>query len=277
MVELREALPRNSVLSDTTYKLELRDICKVYTRQNAATEVLRNVSLQVRPNEFICLVGPSGCGKTTLLRIIDGLIPANSGSVLIDGRVVTKPGSDRGFVFQQDSLFPWRSVLGNVRFGLEIQGVGRQEANRKAQHFIELVGLNEFQDHYPHELSGGMRQRANLARALAVGPDILLMDEPFAALDAQTREFMQAELLKIWNQEKKTVVFITHQIEEACFLADRVVVMGSRPGRIKEMLEIQIPRPRQLHVKRTPPFLAYVDRIWRHIEQDVTPSFLSVE
>jgi NitT/TauT family transport system ATP-binding protein len=276
MFERRESLPTESALSGSTYKLELRNVCKVYTRANSSTEVLRDVSLQVSSNEFICLVGPSGCGKTTLLRIIDGLIPASSGSVVIDGRVVTRPGPDRGFVFQQDSLFPWRSVRGNVQFGLEIQGVGKQEMNRKVQHFIKLVGLEDFQEHYPHELSGGMRQRANLARALAVGPDILLMDEPFAALDAQTREFMQAELLKIWSQEKRTVVFITHQIEEACFLADRVVVMGARPGRIKEILEIQIPRPRQLQVKRTPTFIAYVDRIWSHIEQEVKGSFVSV-
>jgi len=277
MFKPREALPTDSILKNSTYKLELQNVSKVYKRSNSTTEVLRDVSLQVRANEFICLVGPSGCGKTTLLRIIDGLISANSGSVVIDGRVVSKPGSDRGFVFQQDSLFPWRSVRGNVKFGLEIQGVGEQEANRKAQHFIKLVGLEDFQGHYPHELSGGMRQRANLARALAVGPEILLMDEPFAALDAQTRELMQAELLRIWNREKRTVVFITHQIEEACFLADRVVVMGARPGQIKEIVDIQIPRPRQLQVKRTPSFAAYVDRIWSHIEQEVTPSFLSVE
>jgi NitT/TauT family transport system ATP-binding protein len=163
----------------------------------------------------------------------------------------------------------------NVRFGLELQGVGRKPSTARAMEVIKLVGLTDFADHYPHELSGGMRQRANLARALAIGPDVLLMDEPFSALDAQTREFMQAELLRIWWQEKKTVIFITHQIDEAVFLSDRVVVMSSRPGRIREVLAIDIERPRDLHVKRTPEFVAYTDAIWRLIEQEARADFES--
>ena len=189
--------------------------------------------------------------------------------VRVDGRAVTKPGPDRGFVFQQDALFPWRTVLDNVIFGLEVQGKSKREARERADGLIQLVGLAGFEQHFPHELSGGMRQRANLARALTIDPDILLMDEPFAALDAQTREIMQAELLRIWRSNRKTVLFVTHQIDEAVYLADRVVVMTSRPGQVKAVLEVDIPRPRDLSVKRTPVFLELVDEIWKMIEEEV--------
>jgi NitT/TauT family transport system ATP-binding protein len=250
-------------------KLELRNISMRYTRRDHRFDALRDVSLEVEGGEFISLVGASGCGKTTLLRIVDGLMKPTRGEVWIDGQPVNKPGPNRGFVFQQDALFPWRTVLDNVIFGLEVQGRSKQESRARADGLLELVGLSGFQQHFPHELSGGMRQRANLARALTIDPDVLLMDEPFAALDAQTREIMQSELLRIWRANRKTVLFVTHQIDEAVYLADRVVVMTSQPGQIKAILEVDIERPRDLSVKRTPRFLEVVDAIWKMIEEEV--------
>lgn len=250
-------------------KLEARDVSMFYTRRERTVQALRDVSLSVAQGEFISLVGASGCGKTTLLRIVDGLITPTSGHIFVDGREVHGPGPDRGFVFQQDALFPWRTVLDNIIFGLEVQGRRKREARQLADDFVSLVGLTGFEHHFPHELSGGMRQRANLARALTIDPAVLLMDEPFAALDAQTRELMQAELLRIWRSNRKTVLFVTHQIDEAVYLADRVVVMTSRPGQIKAILDVDIPRPRDLSVKRTPRFLELVDVIWKMIEEEV--------
>lgn len=250
-------------------KLALHNVSMVYAQRGRPFAALRDISLDVESGEFISLVGASGCGKTTLLRIVDGLVKPSLGEVLVDGQVVTRPGPDRGFVFQQDALFPWRTVLDNIIFGLEVQGRARREALERADALVRLVGLGGFERHYPHELSGGMRQRANLARALTIDPDILLMDEPFAALDAQTREIMQSELLRIWRSNRKTVLFVTHQIDEAVYLADRVVVMTSRPGQIKAVLDVDIPRPRELAVKRTAQFLEIVDAIWKMIEEEV--------
>ena len=251
-------------------KLETRQISKEFANANAeGVLVLSDISLKIEASEFVSIVGASGCGKTTFLRILDGLIPPSFGDLLIDGREVTVPGYKRGFVFQKDSLWPWRTTMGNVLFGLEIQRRPRVEARTIAQQLITLVGLAGFESHYPHQLSGGMRQRVNIARALAINPEVLLMDEPFAALDAQTREVMQLELLRIWNAERKTVVFVTHQIEEAVFLSDRVIVFASRPGRVKEIISIALPRPRSFGIKRTPEFVAYVDRIWSLLEDDV--------
>jgi NitT/TauT family transport system ATP-binding protein len=250
-------------------KLALEDISMIYTQRGRRFAALRDVSLEIDKGEFISIVGASGCGKTTLLRIVDGLVKPTHGDVWVDGTRVTGPGPDRGFVFQQDALFPWRTVLDNVVFGLEVQGRARRDSRGRADELIRLVGLAGFEQHYPHELSGGMRQRANLARALTIDPDILLMDEPFAALDAQTREIMQSELLRVWRSNRKTVMFVTHQIDEAVYLADRVVVMTSRPGQIKAMLNVDIPRPRDLSVKRTPRFLELVDAIWAMIEEEV--------
>ena len=211
-------------------KLAARGIRLDYLRPRTTIRqaALQDVDLQVMEGEFLSIVGPSGCGKTTFLSVVDGLIPATAGTITVDGREVNAPGPDRAMVFQDASLLPWRTVLGNVVYGLECQRVPAREARERARHFIDMVGLSGFEQHYPHELSGGMQQRVNLARALVMDPQILLMDEPFAALDAQTRELMQEELLQIWLKARKTVLFITHQIDEAIFLSDRVVVFTAR-------------------------------------------------
>ena len=237
-------------------------------------EALRGINLAIERGEFISVVGPSGCGKTTFLRIVAGLERASAGDVLLDGRAVREPGTDRGFVFQNDSLLPWRNVFDNAIIGREISGgVGPAERKRTME-LLKLVGLEGFEHYHPRQLSGGMRQRVNLARALAIDPEILLMDEPFAALDAQTREIMQAELLRIWQRGGKTVLFVTHQIDEAVFLSDRVLVFARRPGRLQEEVKIALPRPRDLAIKRTPEFVALVDHIWRLIEDDVRAAAL---
>ncbi len=257
-------------------KVSVRNLLKLYEgRSNTA--VLNGIDLDIQPEEFVCIVGPSGCGKTTFIRIIDGLVKATSGEVRINGVEISEPGYDRGFVFQTDSLYPWRTVLDNIAFGLEIQGMRRGQRHPKARELLKMVGLAGFESHYPHELSGGMRQRVNLARALAVDPEIILMDEPFASLDAQTREVMQKELLKVWAGKKKTVIFITHQIDEAVYLADRVIVFSARPAIIKADIRVAIPRPRDLAVKRTPQFLEYVGQIWNLIEADILESMSQLD
>jgi NitT/TauT family transport system ATP-binding protein len=254
------------------YKLETRQLSKVFSRGDRTVEALRDVTIGIPAGEFVSIVGASGCGKTTFLRTVDGLTEPTSGTILIDGKAVTGPGSDRAFVFQRDSLFPWRSVLQNTIFGPEVRGDDMRSARTLAQRFLELVSLGGFDKYFPHEMSGGMRQRVNLARALTFNPQVLLMDEPFAALDAQTREIMQSELMRIWQQAKKTVLFVTHQIDEAVFLSDRVLVFTVRPGRLKQNIEIDLPRPRSLEIKRTPEFVGYVDQIWRLIEEEVRQS-----
>jgi NitT/TauT family transport system ATP-binding protein len=244
------------------------------TKRFGELEVLRDIDVAVEPGEFIALVGPSGCGKTTLLRIVAGLEPASAGDVLLDGRAIRGPGSERGFVFQSDNLLPWRTVLANAIIGPEIAGRAGAAEQSRTRALLRLVGLEGFEHYYPRQLSGGMRQRVNLARALAIDPDILLMDEPFSALDAQTREIMQTELMRIWEEGRKTVLFVTHQIDEAVFLSDRVLVLGRRPGRIRETVPVALPRPRALAIKRAAEFVAYVDRIWRLIEDDVRASVI---
>ena len=252
-------------------KLEIDHVSKRYWLEREAREVpvLIDVTLSVADGEFLAIVGPSGCGKTSLLNIVAGLIPCEQGSVKIDGRTVDGPGIDRAVVFQQSSLLPWRTVAGNVRYGMELQrrfdGAAMDE---RAGYFTKLVGLGGFERHYPSELSGGMQQRVNLARALAADPVVLLMDEPFAALDAQTREIMQAELLKIWTLARKTVLFITHQINEGVYLADRVAVLSARPGRLKDVFQVSFERPRTLRLKRDPKFLQIEDAIWQLIEEE---------
>src|SRR5579872_6596764 len=251
-------------------KLSIEHLSKRYWFEREDREVLAvsDVSLAVEDGEFLAIVGPSGCGKTSLLNIVAGLLPYEEGTVAIDGKKVSGPGTDRAVVFQHSSLLPWRTIAGNVRYGMEMQRRFEEPKMReRAEHFIQMVGLSGFEKHYPNELSGGMQQRVNLARALAADPVVLLMDEPFAALDAQTREFMQAELLKIWTQARKTVVFITHQINEAIYLADRVVVMSARPGRVKDVFQIPFGRPRSLHLKREPRFLELEDTIWQLVEE----------
>jgi len=255
-------------------KLLVRSLRKSFRSQRSTEPILvfDDISFEVHQSEFISLVGPSGCGKTTFLRILDGLIPRDEGEILLDGKAVIKPGPDKGFVFQDSSLLLWRTVIDNVILGLELQGVDKKEARKKAEDYIALVGLKGFEQHYPRELSGGMQQRVNLARALIVDPEILLMDEPFASLDAQTRELMQAELLKMWRQTRKTVIFVTHQIEEAIYLSDRVVVFSARPAKIREIVKVDLPRPRSLAVKRSQTFLELADHVWNLIQEEVLKS-----
>lgn len=231
----------------------------VYTRpkDDFPFVALENISLSIKRGEFVTIVGPSGCGKSSLLLAMDGLISHAEGRVLINGKQVTGPGPDRAMVFQEFAILPWRTVLSNVRFGLELQRWQGEDLNKRARHYIRLVGLEGFEDYHPHQLSGGMRQRVGIARALAVDPEILLMDEPFGALDAQTRDIMGVELLKIWDQEKKTALFVTHSIDEAVFLADTVVVMSKGPGRIKEILKVDLPRPRTMEMRDTDHFTEY--------------------
>lgn len=205
---------------------------------------VEHFSLEIGSGEFVCLLGPSGCGKTTVLRMVAGLEKPSEGLIMLNGNPVTGPGQDRGMVFQEFALLPWRSVRRNIEFGLEINGASLEERKATSDKYINLVGLNGFEDAHPYELSGGMKQRVGIARALANDPEILLMDEPFGALDAQTRNFMQRELLNIWSKAKKTVLFVTHSVDEAVYLADRIVVMTKRPGKVKTTYDINLPRPR---------------------------------
>ena len=246
-----------SALSATGVRLVYRDRA---TREHLLA--IDRMDLEITEGEFVSIVGPSGCGKTSFLKIVDGLIPLTEGNIEL---ARSSHGRDHAMVFQDASLFPWYSVITNVAYGLVCQGVPRKAAQERALPMIQLVGLDGFEQKYPYQLSGGMQQRVNLARALAVDPDLLLMDEPFASLDAQSRELMQAELMRICSRAQKTVLFVTHQIEEAIFLSDRVIVMSARPGRILADLPIDLPRPRDLEVKRSPEFVAYADQIWRLI------------
>jgi NitT/TauT family transport system ATP-binding protein len=227
----------------------------------------RNLTLAVRPNEVLCIVGPSGCGKTTLLRCIDGLIPLSDGRVLIDGQQVHEPSAQVAIVFQHFGLFPWKTVVENVAYGLRLRGASREEL-QGVREYIRVVGLEGFENRYPYQLSGGMQQRVGLARALAVRPSVLLMDEPFASVDAQTREILQEELLRIWERERQSMLFITHSIDEAVLLGDRVVIMTARPGRVKEILEIPFERPRDPDtIRALPAFAELRTYIWDQLKQ----------
>jgi NitT/TauT family transport system ATP-binding protein len=228
---------------------------------------LDDVSLAVRDREFVALLGPSGCGKSTLLYLVGGFLPIEHGRVLVDERPVAGPGPDRGIVFQHFALFPWKTVLGNVLYGLEKQDLPRDERLSRARRFIALVGLDGFEDSYPAQLSGGMKQRAAIARTLAIDPRVLLMDEPFGALDAQTRSLMQAELLRIWQGSRKTVVFVTHDVQEAVFLAERIAVMSARPGRIKESVETSFDKD-DPDLMRSPQFVETVDHVWNLVRAE---------
>ena len=249
-------------------KLRIDNVRKVYNTRNGEMIALNGVSLDIKENEFICVVGPSGCGKSTLLNIIAGLSEPTSGKVYCDGKEVVGTGTERGVVFQQYALFPWMTVKKNVMFGLNLKGIKGQEAEDIAMKYIKMVQLEDFVDHYPKELSGGMKQRVAIARAYAVNPSVLLMDEPFGALDAQTRTQLQTELLETWEKERKTCFFITHDVEEAIILAQKVIIMSARPGRIKDIVDISIPYPRTQETKMTPEFLELKNHIWSQVYQE---------
>ena len=228
---------------------------------------LQDVSLEVRRREFIAILGPSGCGKSTLLYLIGGFLPTEQGTIRVDGKPVAGPGPDRGIVFQHFALFPWKTVRQNILYGLEKMGLAREERERRVRSFIELVGLNGFEDSYPSQLSGGMKQRTAIARTLALDPEILLMDEPFGALDAQTRSLMQSELLSIWQRSPTTVIFVTHDVQEAVYLAERVVVMSARPGRVKAIIDTRFDRSER-NVFKSKFFVDKVDEIWNLVRDE---------
>lgn len=245
--------------------LSVRDLKKTYGPEDHERIVFEGLTLDIRRREFICAIGPSGCGKSTLARIVAGLDEASGGAVLLDGGAVSGPGPDRGMVFQGYTLFPWLTVKANVMFGLEMGGQARSIAEQEARQWLDMVGLGKFENAYPHELSGGMKQRVAIARALANGPRILIMDEPFGALDAQTRAQMQGYLLQIWRKVDITILFITHDLDEAAYLADRILVMGANPGRVVEFIENPVPRPRGVEQFQSPEFLALKKRLEEHI------------
>jgi NitT/TauT family transport system ATP-binding protein len=254
--------------------ITLNGLTKVFGAEqgtDGGVVALDNVSLDIRENEFLTIIGPSGCGKTTLLRVLAGLIPYDRGEVTINGRPVRGPGPDRAVVFQSFALMPWANVLTNVAFGLELRGVPRAERDASARRWIKLVGLTGFEERLPKELSGGMQQRVGLARALAVDPQMLLMDEPFGALDEQTRRLLQEGLLQVWEQERKTVVFITHSMEEAVLLGDRVLLMTPRPGRVQEIIDVPIPRPRGRETEKLPTFVEIKEYLWEQLRSWQVP------
>jgi NitT/TauT family transport system ATP-binding protein len=245
--------------------IQVTDVTKVYVTARGRTVSLDNVSLDVAEGEFITLVGPSGCGKSTMLNLIGGLLEPTSGDVLVHGDAVRGPSPDRGVIFQQYALFPWLTALQNVEFGLRLQGLRKAERQEKAMHYLDLVGIADFANALPKELSGGMKQRCAIARAYAVNPSVLLMDEPFGALDALTRVQMQDELLSTWQKERRTIVFITHDVDEAVYLASRVVVMSPRPGRISEIIDVPLPYPRTEELRLSPEFASIRARVWRGV------------
>jgi ABC-type nitrate/sulfonate/bicarbonate transport system ATPase subunit len=249
-------------------KIVIRNLTKTYS--GGEVIALKDISLDIEPFESLCILGPSGCGKTTLLRIIDALISRDRGEVLIDGKSVDHPCPDVAMVFQHFGLFPWKRLDENIAYGLQLRRTPRQETKAAVQRYIELMGLKGFEQCYPHQLSGGMQQRAGLARALAINPSLLLMDEPFGALDAQTREMMQEELLRILEKDKTTMIFVTHSIDEAVLLGDRIVIMSRRPGRVRDILPVEIPRPREiLSVRAHPRYLELRNSIWQMLKQDL--------
>ncbi len=241
---LRKEIKHPNISLITMALLEIKGVYKKFFADGKEMEALHDVNLTVADNQFVCFIGPSGCGKTTLLRIVAGLELPTAGTVTIDGMPITGPSPERGMVFQEYSLFPWRTILDNTVFGLELKGMDKVKRGYKGRQYLKMVGLQGFENRYPHELSGGMKQRVAIARTLVNDPKAILMDEPFGALDAQTRNTMQSELLRIWEEEKKTVLFVTHSVDEAIYLADAIVIMSARPGRIKEIIDIPLPRPR---------------------------------
>lgn len=258
----------NLTNNNSKVRVRIDNVRKVFNTRNGEMVALNGVNLDIHDNEFICVVGPSGCGKSTLLNIIAGLSEPTSGKVYCDGKEVTGTGTERGVVFQQYALFPWLTVKKNVMFALEMRGVKGKAAEEEAMKYLEMVQLAKFADHYPKELSGGMKQRVAIARAYAAEPEVLLMDEPFGALDAQTRTQLQTELLETWEKKRKTCFFITHDVEEAIILAQRVIIMSARPGRIKDIVDINIPYPRTQETKMTPEFMELKNHIWGQVYQE---------
>jgi NitT/TauT family transport system ATP-binding protein len=249
----------------TTTKIAFRDVVKTYPMKSGSFTALDRVSLDIADREFVTVVGPSGCGKSTLLGMAAGLVAPTSGETLVDGEPVRGPGPERGVIFQQYALFPWLTVRRNVEFGLRLAPVSGEERRRRAQRAIELVGLTDFADALPKTLSGGMKQRCAIARAYAVDPRVLLMDEPFGALDALTRVQLQEQLLETWSQEQRTVMFVTHDVDEAVYLASRVIVMASRPGRVHTVVDVDLPYPRSEEVRLSPEFAQYRNTVWQAV------------
>ncbi|WP_366921939.1 ABC transporter ATP-binding protein [Metallumcola ferriviriculae] len=252
----------------TKTSLQVSGVTKTYGQDNNAVRALEEINLSVGEREFLAILGPSGCGKSTLLRIIGGLVEPSSGAVMAGGREIKEPGADRGMVFQSYTLFPWLTVEKNIEFGLKEKGVPAEQRKETAAKYIDLVGLMGFENSFPKALSGGMKQRVAIARALANDPEFLLLDEPFGALDTQTRSLMQELLMNVWEKSPKTIIFVTHDVEEAIFMADRVVVMTSRPGRVKEVINVDLPRPRDYHIKTDDMFLEYKRRAVELIREE---------
>jgi len=246
-------------------KIAFRNVSKVFGTGADEFTALRDLTLDIADGEIVTVVGPSGCGKSTALNMVAGLIPNSSGEVLVDGKPVSGPGPDRGVIFQQYALFPWLTVRENVEFGLKLKGLGREERRKRAMHYLGLVGLQDFAEAYPKTLSGGMKQRCAIARAYAVNPSVLLMDEPFGALDALTRVKLQNQLLDTWSKDRRTVMFITHDVDEAVFIANRVVVLAANPGRLQEIIDVDLPYPRDDEVRLSPEFMEIRNRVWRAV------------
>jgi NitT/TauT family transport system ATP-binding protein len=268
---LRSGMAEKVSVENVNKKFRLKKSQQINDNGNLTNEilVLDNVDLKVKPGEFLVVVGPSGCGKSVLLDIIGGLTKPTTGKVFHDNLEVVGPNLKTGYVFQQYALFPWRTALSNIEFGLETRGVPEEERTKIGKDLLSVFGLSGFADRFPYQLSGGMQQRVAIARSLATDPDLLLMDEPFAALDAQTREILQNQLLKIWDQKRTTVIFVTHGLEEAVFLADRVVVMTARPGKIKQIIEIDLPRPRGEDIRASVEFAINKEKVWTVLKEEV--------
>jgi len=252
-------------------RIDCRDVSHWFLKDDdSAMQILDRISLTIEDHRFVSLLGPSGCGKTTLLRAMQGLIVPLSGSVMIGGDRVTGPGANRAMVFQEHNLLPWKTAIENVQFGCKLVGTASAESRHRARDAMALMGLSEFENHLPSQLSGGMKQRVGIARALSIRPRILLMDEPFGALDAQTREIMQNELLRIWEADRKTVVFVTHSIDESILLSDRIVVMSARPGRVAATIDVELPRPRNDEMRSDPYWAALRRRLWQLLKPGIS-------
>lgn len=248
--------------------IEIDGLRKVYSRKDKDVEVIRDITLNIKEGDFVSIVGPSGCGKSTFLHIVGGFIDNTAGTVKVRGKEVSKPGPDRGMMFQESALFPWRKVYGNVAWGLEMKKLCKKEIAERVEHYLRLVGLWDFRNHLPSELSGGMRQRVSLAKTLAINPDVLLMDEPFGALDAQTREVMQDELLRIWTESQKSVLFVTHDIDEAVYLSDYIVALSKRPTTVKEIVKVDLDRPRNMEIRKSYKFVDYRNYVWDLLQEE---------